>query len=306
MKKYLIIASFFLLILPAHRLFAQDDLMDLLEKDSTQTKTTDYTQATFKGTRVINGHSVEMPGNGVLQFLISHRFGTLNSGAYNFFGLDQATIRLGLEYGVTDLFTVGVGRSSLQKTYDGFIKYKLLRQSSGYRTIPVSVVLFSSTALTSLRFAQPQKNDFFAGRLTYTGQLLIARKFSSAFSLQLSPTFIHRNLVETGDDQNDVWAIGTAGRYKLSKRVSLNAEYFYLLPRKTTQDFYNSFSIGFDIETGGHVFQLHLTNSQGMVEKFFIPETAGNWLDGAIYFGFNISRVFSLKENQKAKAINKK
>jgi hypothetical protein len=128
--------------------------------------------------------------------------------------------------------------------------------------------------------------------------MIIARKFSDKLSLQLSPTMIHRNLVLTTEDENDVYAIGTAGRYKLTKRTALNAEYFYVLPGETADNFYNSLSVGFDIETGGHVFQLHLTNSQGMIEKFFIPANAGRWSKGDIYFGFNISRVFSLKKKK--------
>jgi hypothetical protein len=296
MSKRLLILSLALIL--SVRLWAQEDLMQLLETDSAQIPRREYIPATFKGTRIINGHSVETPAGGVLQFLISHRFGTLNSGAYNLFGLDQATIRLGLEYGLTDRFTVGIGRSSLEKTYDGFLKYKLLRQSRGAVTMPFTVVAFGSAALTSLRFPQPAIDAYFAGRLTYTGQVLIARKFSPAFSLQLMPTFIHRNLVASPADPHDVGALGIAGRHKLTRRISLSAEYYYLLPGKTADNFYNSFSLGFDIETGGHVFQLHLTNSPGMIEKFFIPQTTGSWGRGDIYFGFNISRVFTLRQRE--------
>ena len=289
---------FFLIFLTASiQLQAQDDLLNLLENDSLNKGQKDYTYATFKSTRVINGQSVETQKAKVLQFLISHRFGRLNSGAYNFFGLDDATIRLGLEYGLTDVLTIGVGRSSLEKTYDGFVKYKVLRQRpSG---MPVSVVLFASTAINTLEFSDAERDNLFSSRLSYTYQAIIGRKFSDKLSLQLSPTLVHRNLVPTTVDQNDVYAIGVAGRYKLTKRTSLNAEYFYLLPGETANDYYNSLSVGFDIETGGHVFQLHFTNSQGMLEKFFVPATNGNWLKGDIYFGFNISRVFSLKKEEK-------
>jgi hypothetical protein len=165
--------------------------------------------------------------------------------------------------------------------------------------MPVSVVLFASTALNSLNFTDPERNNLFSSRLSYTYQAIIGRKFSEKLSLQFSPTLVHRNLVATTIDRNDVYAAGFSGRYKLTKRTALNAEYFYVLPGKTADDFYNSLSIGFDIETGGHVFQLHFTNSQGMIEKFFIPATTGNWLKGDIYFGFNISRVFSLKKEEK-------
>lgn len=286
------------LLLFSVKLAAQDDLMKLLEADSLNKNQAQYTLATFKGTRIINGHSVETTKGGVLQFLISHRFGTLNSGAYNFFGLDQATIRLGLEYGVSNRLTFGIGRSSLEKTYDGFGKFKLLRQSSSGHNMPVSVVLFTSVALRSLKFEIPDRENLFSSRLFYTYQVIIARKFNEKLSLQLSPTMVHRNLVPTAADKNDVFAVGFAGRHKITKRTSLNIEYFYALPQTTAPNLHNSLSVGFDIETGGHVFQLHVTNSQGMIERFFVPGNAGSWSDGDIYFGFNVSRAFTLKKNE--------
>lgn len=271
--------------------------MNQLETQTTDSLRREFVSATFKGTRVINGHSIETPGKGSMLFLISHRFGTLNSGAYEFFGLDQATIRLGLEYGLTDQLAVGVGRSSLEKTYDGFVKYKAVRQSSGPRPMPVSVTLLATTAVSTLKF-QPQPERSTTSRFTYSYQALLARKFSSNLSVQLMPTLIHRNYVDLRRDENNVYAIGAAGRQKLTKRLALTAEYYYLLPGSTADDYRNSLALGFDIETGGHVFQLHFTNSQGMIEKFFVPQTTGNFFDGDIYFGFNISRAFQLRHQE--------
>jgi hypothetical protein len=282
------------LLLGAAPARAQQDLLQQLNHLTSDSLRRELTVATFKGTRVINGQSIETPGAGSLLFLISHRFGTLNSGAYNFFGLDQATIRLGLEYGLTDRLAVGVGRSSLEKTFDGFGKYRLLRQGTGPGTLPVSVTLFGSVALSSLRFA-PQPERTTTSRLTYAYQALLARKFSSALSVQLMPTLLHRNFVDLRRDQNNVWALGLAARQKLTKRLALTGEYYYLLPGATATDFRNSLALGFDIETGGHVFQLHVTNSRGMIEKFFIPQTTGNFLKGDIFFGFNVSRAFQLR-----------
>ncbi|WP_051166833.1 DUF5777 family beta-barrel protein [Hymenobacter norwichensis] len=270
------------------------DLLNQLETQTTDSLRREYVTATFKGTRVINGHSIETPGKGSMLFLISHRFGTLNSGAYEFFGLDQATIRLGLEYGLTDRLAVGIGRSSLEKTYDGFVKYKAVRQSSGPRPMPVSITLLATTSVSTLKF-QPQPERSTTSRFTYSYQVLLARKFSSNLSVQLMPTLIHRNYVDLRRDENNVYAIGAAGRQKLTKRLALTAEYYYVLPGSTADDYRNSLALGFDIETGGHVFQLHFTNSQGMIEKFFVPQTTGNFFDGDIYFGFNISRAFQLR-----------
>jgi len=269
------------------------DLMDMLGDDK---PTTEYAYATFKATRIINGQSVENPASGVLLFTISHHFGQLNSGAYNFFGLDKSTIRLGLDYGINDYISIGIGRSSFEKSFDASFKAKILRQSSGERNMPVSVSWYSSVVLNSLHWQYPDRKNYFSSRLSYTNQLLIARKFSNSLSLQLSPTLVHKNLVPTGKAQNDIFAVGFGGRYKITQRMALNAEYFYLLPGNTADTYQNCLSVGVDIETGGHVFQLHFTNAQPMFDRAFITETTGKWSKGDIYFGFNISRVFTIKK----------
>ena len=268
------------------------DLMDMLGED--EAEKTDYTYATFKATRIINGQSIELPPKGALNFVISHHFGAINSGAYEFFGLDQANIRFGFDYGITDWLSVGIGRSSVRKTYDGSLKVKILRQSSGAKRLPVTLTLFANTAITSLKWQEPERTNYFSSRMEYAYQLLLARKFGSRLSLQLMPTLIHRTLVGTIEDQNDVWAIGAGGRMKVSNRVAVTAEYYYLLPGKTADDFHNVFSVGVDLETGGHVFQLYLTNTQGLIEEQFIPMTDGDWLDGDIFLSFNINRTFQI------------
>ncbi len=268
----------------------EDDLLSLLGEE----ETTEYTTASFKTNRVINLHSLESTAKGVLDVKISHRFGFINGGAYEFFGLDNASIRLGLDYGVTDRLTIGIGRSSFEKTYDGFIKYKFLRQSTGKRTMPVTVAGFASTAIKSIRFQDPDRENYFTSRMFYAYQLIVGRKFNDFITFQVSPTMIHRNLVRTTEESNDVFAVALAGRVKLNKRVAVNFEYIPVFPDQLADGYRNSLSIGFDIETGGHVFQLHFTNSTSMIEKGFVTETIGNWLDGDIHFGFNVSRVFTI------------
>jgi opacity protein-like surface antigen len=273
---------------------AQEDLMDMLDKETGEQ--TDYTSATFKSTRIMNGHSIERMPRGELDFRISHRFGRLNSGAYELWGLDQANIHFGLDYGITDWLMAGVGRGTYEKTFDGFIKLSPLRQSKGAKNMPVSVSLFASTALTSVKWANPERTNYFSSRLSYVYQVLVARKFNQRFSAQITPTLVHRNLVATELDPNDVFALGAGGRVKITNRISFNAEYYYVFKHKDylSSPVYNPLSVGFDIETGGHVFQLIFTNSLAMIEKGFITETTGRWLKGDIHFGFNISRVFML------------
>jgi hypothetical protein len=271
--------------------------MKLLENELEPT--TDYTTATFKTTRLINGHTVENVGRGALDVKISHRFGKINGGGYELFGLDNATMRMGVDLGITDYLMVGVGRSTYQKTYDAFFKVKLLRQSKGKRNMPITLSYVPAIALKTLKFEDPARKNYFSSRLFYSHQLIIGRKFSEQTSLQLMPTYIHRNLVALIADPNDLLSIGIGGRQKLSKRISLNFEYYYQIPEYKLPNSTNSVSVGFDIETGGHVFQLHFTNSQGMNERSFISETTGDWSKGDVFFGFNISRVFTLGKKGK-------
>lgn len=287
----------FIFFIIAFPLFSQNDLLNLLTEDAETG--TGFVTGTFKSTRIMNGHSVVRMPPGQLDFRISHRFGTLNSGIYEFFGLDQSSIHFSLEYGILDWLMVGAGRGSFEKTYDGFAKFTILRQSDGEHSMPVSVSVLSSIAANSLKWDDPERTNYFSSRLSYVNQLLIARKFNQAFSLQVSPSFVHRNLVSTVFDPNDLYSIGAGGRILLTKRISFNAEYFYLInpSQNFSMEVHNPLSLGFDIETGGHVFQLIFTNSLAMIEKSFIGETSGSWQKGDIHFGFNISRVFTLKRN---------
>jgi hypothetical protein len=278
-------------------LFAQDDLLKELEQQDS--KKTDYVDATFKASRLVNGQSVETRHEGELELIFSHRFGAINQGAYELFGLDQAYIRLGAEYGISDRLSLGMGRTSVDKTYDGYLRYKILQQKMN-GGMPVTVTAYGNAAIKT----SPKKED--AGydittkdRMAYVAQVLIARKFTPAFSLQLMPSFVHKNRVDQSQEVNDTWAMGIGGRLKVSRSVSLNAEYYYRFNVPSNSPYYNAIAFGIDIETGGHVFQLVLTNSLGMTERHMITETQGNFFDGDIHMGFNITRAFQLKKPRK-------
>ncbi len=287
LKTILFLAVF---ILP-EKLIGQD-LMDLFtDEEEVQTE---FVVNTFFSSRVINGQSVESPYPGDLVFVVSHHFGRLNQGAYEFFGLDQATIRLGLDYGINERLSFSLGRSSYEKTYDVSLKYKILRQQTGLKDIPVTLSWFSGAYLKSLKW--PPDSDFeFRHRMSYVHQIMLARRFSRQFSAQLTPAWVHKNLVPSKDDPNDYFVLGLGGRIRLTDWVALTAEYFYRFNEAESVDAYNSFSLGFDFDTGGHVFQLHFTNSQPMFEPGFLIDTRGNWLEGDIYFGFHITRTFALR-----------
>ena len=282
---------------------AQDStLLNLLNDSMALHAKSGYVTGTFKATHVVNMQTVESAAKGDLNFVIQHRFGQLNSGSYNFFGLDNATLRLGLDYGITDRLNVGIGRSSYLKTFDGYLKYKLLRQTESGK-MPVSVsVLGTVTDYTQDIVGKDYLNMKY--RTAYSAQLLIARKISSRLSLEVTPTYLHYNLVPTVSDKNDLFALGLGGRMKITKRMSINAEYDYLPSGQVVSStVHNSFSLGWDIETGGHVFQLVFSNSQSMLETQYLTSTTGTWGKGDIYFGFNISRNFYLKKKKHSQTL---
>jgi hypothetical protein len=280
---------------------AQDeDLLKLVGDGDSARK--EYVENAFKSSRVINGHSMEMIAKGNLDFRILHRFGLINSGAKNLFGLDEASMRMGFDYGVGTNLTIGIGRSTLDKEYDGFIKWRPLRQSTGPRSFPVSVVLVTGITINTMPWADPARDNHFSSRVAYYGTVIIGRKFSEGFTLQLAPTMVHRNLVPLATDENDAFALGIGTRLKLSRRINFVADYHYILSGVDKDIYHSPLSLGVDIETGGHVFQLHFSNAQGMNEKAFITNTIDEW--GDVRFGFNLSRMFVIKKPKKVKAVD--
>ena len=251
--------------------------------------------ATFKDTRIVNVQSNETPAEGVLHFVIAHRFGTLSSGIYDLWGLDNAQMRMALDYGITDRLAVGMARNTYQKTLEANVKARLLRQSTGPEAIPISVTWYSVAMANGLRVSEEDQPYPVSRRLSYVHQAVLARKMSEKLSLALVPSFVHRNFVEESNDAHDLFLMGVGGRYKLGPRFSLNGEYHHFLTQTFGDAFSPSLSLGVDIETGGHVFQLHITNARGMFERSFLAEPAGSWIDGDVYFGFNLSRVFTVK-----------
>jgi hypothetical protein len=283
---------FFIFCLSAHLLFAQDDLEAALnESEKGKEKKKEYVTAAFKSSRLINLHNSERLAKGALEYRICHRFGTLNSGAYNFWGLDQAEIRMGFEYGLSNWVHLGVGRSSYQKTYDAFAKVAIIKQSN---LMPVSLTYMGSVAVNTIRDISPDFN----GRLSYVNQLIIGSKLNSRISLVLVPMVVHRNLVLEVNDAVINPALGFGGRFKITKRLTFNAEYTWRVPPSQKNAAFNNykdaFSMGIDIETGGHVFQLTFSNSRGMFDKAYLVETTGSWGAGDVHFGFNLIRNFTV------------
>lgn len=281
-------------------------LLDQLDTQMEQEKKKEFVTGTFKGVRVIQGHSVEIPGKGELLFIIQHRFGPVKGGIVDMFGLDQASVRFGLEYTLPfyDRICIGFGRSTYLKTWDFFLKYQLVKQSKGPKSFPLTIALYASMGISSADFSDPNRPNYFSSRMWYTYQVMIARKFGNRFSLQLTPTVVHKNLVPLKEDQNTTFHLGLGGRFKLSNRVAISAEYFWPVYGQNFADvngqpILGPLSLGVDWETGGHVFQFQVTNATATFDQGFIAETTGDWLKGDIRLGFNITRTFAFKKSKK-------
>jgi hypothetical protein len=278
-------------------IFAQGDLLSLVEKKDEKKK--EYITNAFKSTRVINGHSMEFVGKGVMDVRILHRFGPVNSGFNNLFGLDQANMRFGFDYGVLKSLMVGIGRSNVGKEWDGYIKFRPIWQAEGGTwPWPVSVVIVTGGTITTAPWADPNRKNFFTSRMAFYNEVIIGRKFSERFSLQVSPLLVHRNIVALATDKNNIYAVGIGARFKLSRRTAFVVDYHYIASGLDKTVYKDPLSVGFDIETGGHLFQLHFSNATGMNEKAFITNTTNQWGKGEIRFGFNLSRVFTVAKSQ--------
>lgn len=295
LRKLTSIAVFNVLLLQQLPVSGQN--LDSLMKAKFDAQETTF-PAIFRSSTIVNSHSVNMLPPGVLDFRIEHRFGEINGGVYELFGLDNANIHFSFEYGITDWLMLGAGRGTYEKTYDGFIRIKPLVQKKGAETFPFSLSFQSSIYVNTLRFLADLDGYAFSQRLEHVHQLMIARKFGNVVSLQLMPSYLRRTPVPALPEQTDLLALGTGVSLRITNGFSLNLEYFHLLNKDNTLNpvqLYDPLSVGFDLETGGHIFQLIFTNSLSMTEHGIIGNTTGNWLDGDIHFGFNVSRVFGLK-----------
>ncbi|PIQ16534.1 MAG: hypothetical protein COW67_02435 [Flavobacteriales bacterium CG18_big_fil_WC_8_21_14_2_50_32_9] len=283
--------------------FAQDDLLNMLEEEVKEETTSEKVTATFKGTKLINANTIETTKKKTLAFNITHRFGDMQIGEpigyHTYYGLDNASnIRFGFEYGLTDKISIGFGRSKIQEHYDWNLKYRFLEQKAG--GMPISAAYYTNIAITAVAKI---KDDAFVNRLSYVHQLIIASKLNNSISLEILPTLVHRNLVDQRNihptngsvDKNDLFALGLAGRFKVTKRMAFVVDYFYTFSefRDSRNNFYDALGLGIEIETGGHVFMINVTNSAGIIENDFLPYTNSAWDKGEYKLGFNISRVFS-------------
>ncbi len=266
---------------------AQDDLLSEIDDGDQGSQ---YVTAVFKGLKVVNFESTKLVAEKELTFIVAHRFGSLKNGIDTFFGLDDAVTRLNFVYGIKDWINIGVSRSSFQKIYQGSLKYRVLRQErDGF---PFTIVGYNAIIINTGLDSNNLPLIEFKHRVGYTVQVLVSHKVSTDFSVLLAPTFFHDNYVAINEQDNSQYALGIGARYKFAARWSVNVDYGYHFNRADSSPFRNPLSIGVDLETGGHVFQMHFTNAQPMNTNAFLGQSTGDWSDGDVYFGFNLSRRF--------------
>lgn len=298
-------------------IFSQEDMLSMLDSADSGTKKHEKVLTTFKESRIVNLQTTETVKAKTMVFNIAHLFGNIgvqsNGGVHTLYGLDNISdIRFGFDYGITNDLTVGIGRSRQSEMIDALVKYRICTQTTDNH-IPVSLAFYGD-----MGFSPQTDNVFYSGlsptanfkennlqRISYVSQLIIARKFGSRFSMELVPTYQHRNYVlaninpnNGAAETNDLFAMATGFRLKITNRFLIVGDYFYTFSKYRTNNsanpFYNPLAVGVEFETGGHVFHLSFTNCSGIIENNFLPKTTDSWLKGGFKFGFNISRVFNV------------
>lgn len=293
MHYYSIKRTFLAITLLAFPLFGSAQEDDLLkELDDLSQNETVFELPAFKALQIGNLQSTKVVDKGDLYLVVAHRFGPVKDGIREFFGLDQANTKIQLLYGISPIIQLGVSRDSYEKTYSGTAKMKLYRQSD---KMPVNIALYGSVDINTLLQKSQYPGLKLFDRFAYTTQALVSRRFSEKLSLELAPIYVRQNLQDlnfTKAQTYNQFLLGIGGRYKFTKRMSLNVDFAYNFSKDQNSLYKNPLTIGVDIETGGHVFQLLFTNSRASNDAAFLTETLGDWSKGNISFGFNIVRVF--------------
>ncbi len=313
----LIITFIFVAGFTVTSLAQEEDLLALVQDTTMPDVNKGPVYATFKTTKIINTQTIETVKKKTMDFRITHRFsnmGTSSGGGFHeLWGFDEsADIRFSFDFGITDKLQLGIGRSKLNELIDGSVKWRFLEQTKN-NGIPVSICLYGDVGVTPQEesilyqgpYIYPDRGNFLH-RVNYFSQLIIARKFNDFISLQLLPSYHHRNLVveninfsnDSTKETNGIFALGFGGRIKITKRIAIIGDFYYLFSKfrqnNDATPFENPLALGVEIETGGHVFHITFTNATGILENNLIPNTRDQWLKGGFKFGFNISRVFNL------------
>jgi hypothetical protein len=282
-----------MIFISTNKIFGQDDLLKVLQSE-TPVKN-EKVIATFKGNKIINIETNETVRKNNLDVRVSHLFGNMGAegggGIHNFYGIDQsADIRIGFHYGLTDRLMLGVARSKRNENFEGLVKYRVLEQTTD-GSMPFSMTLYSNMTY-SIKSSEVIAKDVY--RLTYCTQAIFAYKYSTKFSVALTPGFLHRNFVEAGDE-NNTYSLSGGFRFKFTRSASIISDYSHTFGRNdVVQDYKDVFGLGVEIETGGHVFSIMFTNASGILENDYLVNTVDSWGHGGVKFSFHISRMFRM------------
>jgi len=275
--------------------YGQDDLLKALETEMPDNN--EKVIATFKGDKIINIETNETVREKNLDVRISHLFGNMGAesggGIHNLYGIDQsADIRIGFHYGITDKLMLGVARAKRNENFEGLVKYRVLEQSTDGR-MPISMTLYGNMTY-SIKESDAIVKDIY--RITYCTQAIFAYKYSTKFSVAVTPGLLHRNFVEAGDE-NNTFSLSGGFRFKFTRSASIIADYSHTFGRENVQqDYKDVFGAGIEIETGGHVFSVMFTNGSGILENDYLVNTLDSWGEGGFKFSFHISRMFSMSK----------
>lgn len=299
MKTKNILTGCLLLLASIQNAVAQDDLLEILNKE--QKDTVSYVSPAFKLTRVAFGHSTEVRSKGVLELFTATRFWNLPGDRSQSFAADKMTTRIALEYGISNRLSFGFGGTTFDGLFDGYLKYNLVSQNK--EKLPFNITLFQGASYNSSGFPNPVIADDFSDRLGFTTQVLVSKRLSHKFSFQLAPTFVHKSLGVPAADDHNFFALGFGARYKLGPHLALVSEYYRTFNPINAYDTFDPFAIGVNWEVGDILIQLMLTNTRNMVEDTFITQTRNNFnfKDPNLHFGFNATYVFHLSNKLKRK-----
>ncbi len=282
--------TFVLFLLTLSCVQAQDeDTKDDTKKEEQSDKKP--AKPAFESAQLMDLQSVLVPTAKTFEFNIQHRFGTVENGISDVYGMyGTANIRLGFSYTPMKNLSVGFGYTKFKHQLDLNLKYSILRQRKDW-SIPVSVTYFGNTAMDTRENDNIEKD---VHRLSFYHELSIATRLNSKISLQVTPSFTHYNAVDSLY-KNDMIAVAIAGRYKFSPQGSIMISYVQQLTNHSDPNFTlrPGFTIGYEVATSGHAFQIFFTNFQGILPQENISYNTYDFFKGEFLIGFNITRLWN-------------
>ena len=265
----------------------QNDTIATVSEDSiAPVKEVEYERAAFESTSLIENQTDRVYSKGTIEMIMNHRFGVV-TGTNDLIGIwAPANIRLAVNYSITDRITVGFGTTKDYRLQDFCLKTALLKQTVDGK-MPVSITYYGNATVSAL----PKENFYHTSdRWSFFNQIIIAKRFSKMFSLQLAPSYSHYNVVDA-PMSNDLFAIQFGGRAKVTSTMSILLDVNQPI---TSQENVpkSGFSVGTEFSTVGHTFQIFVSNYRGIINQQSNMFNQNDFFEGDFAIGFNISRTW--------------